>query len=515
GLINVADRPYVDIFGPSTEADLTNPGLTNPGVLYTNYNIYKYMNDELTPIEAPNATNEEHEHNKTANFVKVPDGQAIDVAAGTSPGAGYVGSPLVITYADCVLGGTGMPGYGAQVYPAWDDSNLYLYVHVDDPTPGNNANSGAGIWNGDGLEVFIGPNQDELDVNTGFLADDVQIMLNGVYVNGKVDFYVRGANGQVDIPLDMALSYDASGKGYVVEVSIPWSGLGIANPVNGQQMRFDIGFDNANPSGAVGGGASGRDRQYLWTGYDKNSSDRMYWGTITLTDSVDKTALQAAVDDAQALVEADYTAASWADFAGALADAEAVLADDGATQAEVDAALAALNAAVAGLVEAAADVTLTGIAVETQPKLTYTETDKLDLSLLSVTLSYSDGSTQTVPYADFAADGGFALAYPNGDAAAQGDVMTAAYNGLTIAITYGDFTANTGALSVTVNAAYDVNGDGKVDSADLALIMANLNKKAATNAVTKKCDVDGSGMVDMNDYALVAAYIAAVAAAAP
>ncbi|MCL2461594.1 MAG: cellulase family glycosylhydrolase, partial [Defluviitaleaceae bacterium] len=158
--------------------------------------------------------------------------------------------------------------------------------------------------------------------------------------------------------------------------------------------------------------------------------------------------------------------------------------------------------------------TLTGMTVTAQPKLNYTELDKLDLSALSVELTYSDGGTKTVAAADFAANG-ISLAYSDGRTAADGDVLTVALdNGLWLVASCGDFSAETGALTVTANAAYDVNGDGKVDSADLALIMANLNKKASTNAITKKCDVDNSGMVDMADYAAVAAYIAALAAAA-
>ncbi|MCL2461194.1 MAG: dockerin type I domain-containing protein [Defluviitaleaceae bacterium] len=158
------------------------------------------------------------------------------------------------------------------------------------------------------------------------------------------------------------------------------------------------------------------------------------------------------------------------------------------------------------------DVTLAGMDIAAQPTLAYTELDQLDLSGLSVLLTYSDDSSETVAYADFAAKG-ITVAYSDGNPAQSGDIMkVAVHNGLTIVITYDGLTAETGALSVTVNAAYDVNGDGKVDSADLLLIMANLNKKASTNAVTKKCDVNNSGMVDMADYNLVAAYIAAVAA---
>ncbi|MCL2462166.1 MAG: dockerin type I domain-containing protein [Defluviitaleaceae bacterium] len=63
------------------------------------------------------------------------------------------------------------------------------------------------------------------------------------------------------------------------------------------------------------------------------------------------------------------------------------------------------------------------------------------------------------------------------------------------------------------NPAYDLNGDGKIDSADLGILMANLNKKSTASAIAKKCDFDGDGMVTMNDYSILAAYIAAVAAA--
>ncbi|MGI6344649.1 MAG: hypothetical protein ACOX18_06240 [Bacillota bacterium] len=66
---------------------------------------------------------------------------------------------------------------------------------------------------------------------------------------------------------------------------------------------------------------------------------------------VDKSALEAKVNEARGLNEADYTEESWAVFAAALADAEAVLADPDATQAEVDAALAALVGAMDGLEE--------------------------------------------------------------------------------------------------------------------------------------------------------------------
>jgi flagellar biosynthesis regulator FlaF len=77
----------------------------------------------------------------------------------------------------------------------------------------------------------------------------------------------------------------------------------------------------------------------------------IYVGTRTSTPVgvVDKSALEAKVNEALGLNEDDYTEESWAAFAAALADAEAVLADPEATQAEVDDALAALVAAMDNL----------------------------------------------------------------------------------------------------------------------------------------------------------------------
>ena len=70
--------------------------------------------------------------------------------------------------------------------------------------------------------------------------------------------------------------------------------------------------------------------------------------------AVDKTGLQAKVDEAKALTEADYTAESWAALQTALKNAQDVLGKTDATQDEVDAQLTALTAAVDALVKAAA-----------------------------------------------------------------------------------------------------------------------------------------------------------------
>lgn len=64
---------------------------------------------------------------------------------------------------------------------------------------------------------------------------------------------------------------------------------------------------------------------------------------------VNKDALKAAIDDASAKVEGDYTAESWSKLAEALANAQDVYANDDAAQAEVNAATKALTDATAAL----------------------------------------------------------------------------------------------------------------------------------------------------------------------
>ncbi len=80
---------------------------------------------------------------------------------------------------------------------------------------------------------------------------------------------------------------------------------------------------------------------------------------LTKEGEVDKTALNKAIADAKALVEADYTPESWAAnktaIDTALAAAKTVAANEDATQAAVDAAKAALDAALAKLVKVKPD----------------------------------------------------------------------------------------------------------------------------------------------------------------
>ncbi|MCL2843787.1 MAG: DUF4982 domain-containing protein, partial [Oscillospiraceae bacterium] len=87
---------------------------------------------------------------------------------------------------------------------------------------------------------------------------------------------------------------------------------------------------------------------------------------------------------------------------------------------------------------------VSGIAVTTQPTLTYTVGDTLDLSGLVVTLTYNNGDTRTVAFADFAANG--LTVSP-----AAGTALALTHNGTPVTITHtaSNETAATNNLTVT------------------------------------------------------------------
>jgi uncharacterized repeat protein (TIGR02543 family) len=90
------------------------------------------------------------------------------------------------------------------------------------------------------------------------------------------------------------------------------------------------------------------------------------------------------------------------------------------------------------------DKSINGIAVTAQPvKLIYSHDETLELSGLVVTISYDDGTTAAVPFANFASKN--ISASP-----AHGTVLSILLNdGQTVVISLGSYSANTNAINVT------------------------------------------------------------------
>ena len=254
GLLNVADRPYKEFLD---------------AVMQTNYDIYDLVLGKKTPFKYAFDTGQ----SAGDGVLNIPAAGGAVVIDGELDDAWAAADPVTLGIDDLATG-TDDGGFGADFRFAWDNDHLYVFAQLTDKTPMQNPHSGADIWNGDAIELFVGGS----DVDTGGAIKplDRQIILRGSLVDGKP--YGHWYNTDTQSPLDIAVK-DAEG-GYVIEAAIPWSALNVSDPGPGRELRFDFGADN--------GDGTGRIAQLLWNGVDGNHVSREKWGKAVLTDAAPK-----------------------------------------------------------------------------------------------------------------------------------------------------------------------------------------------------------------------------------
>ncbi len=252
GVFNVCDRPYKDMVAEMATA-------------------HAEVYDVLLHGKKPFAIDD-------ARFNPIAGKAQKHVQAGrVAPGSividgsvdGWPGRPPERIGSDRVVIGKDGQGFEAAFKVAWDDTNLYLLANVTDPTPMNNAKSAADLWNGDGLELFIG--SETIDKPGTLLFSDHQVLLGAKAGKPGASHIVNAAKQPT---IDLAVVASVDGKGYTMEAAIPWSALDV-KPKEGAQLIFDLAIDDA----PVGGD---RSRQLMWNGGGKNSADRSYWGRLEL-----------------------------------------------------------------------------------------------------------------------------------------------------------------------------------------------------------------------------------------
>ena len=251
GLISGTDRPYK---------------LALAEMMKTNYDIYPVVLGGRAPFQyddpkfklGPGGGRKEVDAPMALAGMKI-DGQASD----------WPGRPGEhISAGNLVLG----PDAGtleADFKLCWDAENLYLFVQVADNTPMINPNTGANIWEGDALELFIGP--DNIDEGGELAFTDRQILLSCSKETGSVQYFIGGSPTTDKINLEVVKN--VSGDGYAVEAAIPWTVLHM-KPEEGKEFLFDIGIDDDT--------GHSRARQLMWNGISRNSGDRSKWGVAKL-----------------------------------------------------------------------------------------------------------------------------------------------------------------------------------------------------------------------------------------
>jgi hypothetical protein len=143
----------------------------------------------------------------------------------------------------------------------WDNNNLYIGVRVLDATLNSDSPD---FWDNDAVEIFIDPNN-----NKGATFDGRDNQFIKAYNNSGLFTKISVTGVQH--------AYAAITGGYSVEISIPWSQLGVT-PAAGLTIGFDAGYDDDDNGGA-------RDGQAVWFGTINNYQSTADYGTVVLSNT--------------------------------------------------------------------------------------------------------------------------------------------------------------------------------------------------------------------------------------
>ncbi len=248
GLFNVADRPYRDMWQQMLQAHL---------------DVYPVW----FGLAEPWKFDDPRYNGKGDATRRCSIGHPIAPMAVDGKQDGYPLRPPERISSSRIVMGRDAEGLEATFKGAWDKDNLYLLVTIKDRTPMCNRHSGDRLWNGDGIELFLGA--EEIEKGGPMLFTDRQIMISGAKSD---DFFVPRVAKQPAIRSKVVPTAD--GEGYVLECAIPWSAIDWT-PVENATILFDIAIDDA-PANAD------RKVQLMWNGSQRNSSDRSHWGRLTL-----------------------------------------------------------------------------------------------------------------------------------------------------------------------------------------------------------------------------------------
>jgi hypothetical protein len=183
----------------------------------------------------------------------------------------WSGQPPIRIAENRMVLGADTAGMSAAFRAAWDKENLYVFVDVTDKTPGKSDVKGADLWQGDGIELFVG--HEDLDKPGNLIFSDRQILL-GANPAEKDQTFIRNASKQQGNIRRLVL-LKPDGTGYYLEAAIPFTLLGFT-PKEGQEILFDIAVDDSEDG-------QSRQRQFVWNGDNRVSGERGGWGRIRFT----------------------------------------------------------------------------------------------------------------------------------------------------------------------------------------------------------------------------------------
>ncbi len=172
---------------------------------------------------------------------------------------------------------TGASDVSGEFRIGWDYRALYIGVRVIDDHVVQTQH-GAYIYKGDDVEVQLDTDlYGDFYVNA-ITADDYQLGFSpGVPPGTSPEAYLWYPSGKAGVPAGVQVGVAMLSNGYVLEIAIPWSVLGI-KPRKGMEMGFAISIsDNDNATLAV---------QQTMVSNDpyRKLTDPTTWGTLVFYD---------------------------------------------------------------------------------------------------------------------------------------------------------------------------------------------------------------------------------------
>ena len=156
----------------------------------------------------------------------------------------------------------------AKVYTGYIGPGIYIYAEVKDDMPGRNTRSGAGIWNGDSVEICVSTSPRSDKNRRSFGIKDFRI---GIKAAEPPEMWNYTKNHSIKTEI----SYKKSGGGYVLEAVIPWREVdrGCFCGLKNRQTAFDLVINDSDEE-------NGRETQARWRGDYSYSMNPSQWGTI-------------------------------------------------------------------------------------------------------------------------------------------------------------------------------------------------------------------------------------------
>jgi hypothetical protein len=156
----------------------------------------------------------------------------------------------------------------ASVRMAYDADNLYAIFDVRDDTPwANEGRDFARLFKtGDTVDIQLSPTGNkqanpkggDLRLMVGQISGKPAVVLMQPHVEGGATAQKRvyhspvqdRAFDRVAVLAEAKVKVQKAGQGYVVELAVPWSALGIT-PKPGMKMSGDVGFTGSDTAGTI------------------------------------------------------------------------------------------------------------------------------------------------------------------------------------------------------------------------------------------------------------------------